>query len=77
MDEGTLGFVVRKRYLGVAFRGLQGLRLFAAVSSVWGQGILHMRYVGGSHGESLSYYMYIFFLLNPCVLSLLRLKLHL
>ena len=56
MIEGTLGFVVNNRYLGPAFRGLAGKKLFFAISSVWGKSIIHMRYVGGFEGESLIFH---------------------
>ncbi|KAE8291064.1 SPRY domain-containing SOCS box protein 4 [Larimichthys crocea] len=36
MDEGTLSFMVDGQYLGVAFRGLKGKKLYPVVSAVWG-----------------------------------------
>ncbi|ODM91118.1 Protein gustavus [Orchesella cincta] len=36
MDEGTLAFVVNGQYLGPAFRGLKGKKLYPIVSTVWG-----------------------------------------
>jgi len=47
MDEGTLGFVADGRYLGVAFRGLKGLKLYPVVSAVWGHCEITMKYIGG------------------------------
>jgi len=46
MDEGTLGFVADGRYLGVAFRGLKGRKLYPVVSAVWGHCEITMKYVG-------------------------------
>ena len=47
MDEGTLSFVVDGQYLGVAFRGLKGKKLFPIVSAVWGHCEITMKYIGG------------------------------
>jgi len=47
MDEGTLGFVADGRYLGVAFRGLKGRKLFPVISAVWGHCEITMKYIGG------------------------------
>lgn len=47
MDEGTLAFVVSDQYLGVAFRGLKGKKLFPIVSAVWGHCEITMKYIGG------------------------------
>lgn len=47
MDEGTLGFAVRGRFLGVAFSGLRGKKLYPAISCVWGHCEVTMRYIGG------------------------------
>jgi len=47
MDEGTLSFVVDGQYLGVAFRGLKGKKLYPIVSAVWGHCEITMRYIGG------------------------------
>lgn len=52
MDEGTLSFVVDGQYLGVAFRGLKGKKLYPIVSAVWGHCEITMRYVGGLDRES-------------------------
>jgi len=53
MDEGTLAFVVDGQYLGVAFRGLRGKKLFPIVSAVWGHCEITMRYLGGLDPEPL------------------------
>ncbi|XP_076271513.1 splA/ryanodine receptor domain and SOCS box containing gustavus isoform X1 [Rhynchophorus ferrugineus] len=53
MDEGTLSFVVDGQYLGVAFRGLKGLKLYPIVSAVWGHCEITMRYIGGLDPEPL------------------------
>lgn len=47
MDEGTLSFVVDGQYLGIAFRGLKGKKLYPIVSAVWGHCEITMRYMGG------------------------------
>lgn len=47
MDEGTLSFVVDSQYLGVAFRGLKGKKLYPIVSAVWGHCEITMKYIGG------------------------------
>ncbi|XP_030758589.1 protein gustavus isoform X2 [Sitophilus oryzae] len=53
MDEGTLSFVVDGQYLGVAFRGLKGKKLYPIVSAVWGHCEITMRYIGGLDPEPL------------------------
>lgn len=47
MDEGTLSFMVDGQYLGVAFRGLKGKRLYPIISAVWGHCEVSIRYVNG------------------------------
>ena len=47
MDEGTMSFVVDGQYLGVAFRGLKGKKLYPIVSAVWGHCEITMKYLGG------------------------------
>ena len=47
MDEGVLGFVVDGKYLGPAFRGLRGKKLYLMVSAVWGHCEITMKYLGG------------------------------
>ncbi|KAG9343151.1 hypothetical protein JZ751_014124 [Albula glossodonta] len=47
MDEGTLSFMVDGQYLGVAFRGLKGRKLYPIVSAVWGHCEITMRYING------------------------------
>lgn len=47
MDEGTLGFCADGIYLGAAFRGLKGKRLYPIVSAVWGHCEVTMTYVNG------------------------------
>ncbi|XP_028966951.1 protein gustavus [Galendromus occidentalis] len=53
MDEGTLGFVVNGQYLGVAFRGLKGKKLYPIVSAVWGHCEITIKYIGGLDPEPL------------------------
>lgn len=60
MDEGTLSFIVDGQYLGVAFRGLKGKKLYPIVSAVWGHCEITMRYINGldrkySFSSELSY----------------------
>lgn len=47
MDEGTLSYIVDGQYLGVAFRGLKGKKLYPIVSAVWGHCEITMKYIGG------------------------------
>lgn len=47
MDEGTLAFIVDGQYLGVAFCGLKGKKLYPIVSAVWGHCEITMKYLGG------------------------------
>jgi SPRY domain-containing SOCS box protein 1/4 len=54
MDEGTLSFMVDGQYLGVAFRGLKGKRLYPIVSAVWGHCEVSIRYVNGLDRKSMS-----------------------
>ena|SRR6218665_1716102 len=44
MDEGTLGFIVNGYYLGVAFTGLRGKKLYPVISTVWGNVEIGIRY---------------------------------
>lgn len=44
MDEGTLGFIVNDCYLGVAFTGLKGKKLYPVISTVWGNVEIGIRY---------------------------------
>ena len=47
MDEGILSFVVNGYYLGVAFTGLKGKTLYPAISCVWGNCEIEIRYING------------------------------
>ncbi len=51
MDEGTLSFLIDNQYLGVAFRGLKGHKVYPIVSAVWGHCEITMRYVNGLDGR--------------------------
>ncbi|XP_051555032.1 SPRY domain-containing SOCS box protein 4-like isoform X2 [Myxocyprinus asiaticus] len=54
MDEGTLSFMVDGQYLGVAFRGLKGKKLYPIISAVWGHCEITMRYINGlDHDKTL------------------------
>lgn len=57
MDEGTLSFVVDGQYLGVAFRGLKGKKLFPIVSAVWGHCEITIRYIGGLDRKYTKFYL--------------------
>jgi len=59
MDEGTLSFVVDGQYLGVAFRGLKGRKLFPIVSAVWGHCEITMKYIGGLDREYSFYHSFM------------------
>lgn len=51
MDEGTLSYCVDGQYLGVAFRGLKGKKLYPIVSAVWGHCEITLRYLNGLDPE--------------------------
>ncbi|XP_021950693.1 protein gustavus isoform X2 [Folsomia candida] len=53
MDEGTLAFVVDGQYLGIAFRGMKGKKMYPIVSAVWGHCEITMKYIGGLDPEPL------------------------
>ncbi|RZF40147.1 hypothetical protein LSTR_LSTR010099 [Laodelphax striatellus] len=53
MDEGALSFVVNGKYLGVAFRGLKGRKLYPIVSAVYGHCEVTIKYLGGLDPEPL------------------------
>ena len=50
MDEGILAFKTKDRHLGVAFTNLAGQNLHVAVSAVWGNCEVKLRYIGGYTG---------------------------
>lgn len=54
MDEGTLSFIVDGQYLGIAFRGLKGKKVYPIVSAVWGHCEITMKYLGGLDPEPLA-----------------------
>lgn len=51
MDEGTLSYVVDGQYLGVAFGGLKGKKLYPMISAVWGHCEVTLKYLGGLERE--------------------------
>jgi len=53
MDEGILGYVVDNQYLGPAFKGLRGKKLYLMISAVWGHCEITMKYLGGLDPEPL------------------------
>lgn len=58
MDEGTLSFMVDGQYLGVAFRGLKGKKLYPIVSAVWGHCEITMRYINGLDRKSFLFFVF-------------------
>lgn len=52
MDQGTLSYIVDRRFLGVAFSGLQDLKLYPIVNVVNGQSEICMAYWGCRDDES-------------------------
>lgn len=46
MDEGYLAYSTKDQFLGVAFRGLKGKKLYPMVSAVWGHCEITMDYLG-------------------------------
>ncbi|XP_076832957.1 SPRY domain-containing SOCS box protein 4b isoform X2 [Brachyhypopomus gauderio] len=66
MDEGTLGFCADGRFLGVAFRGLKGLKLYPIVSAVWGHCEVTMTYVNGLDREYCANTVTHVFLFSSC-----------
>lgn len=51
MDEGYLAFATADKFLGVAFRGLKGKKLYPIVSAVWGHCEVTMKYMGSLEPE--------------------------
>uniref|UniRef100_A0A914Q846 B30.2/SPRY domain-containing protein n=1 Tax=Panagrolaimus davidi TaxID=227884 RepID=A0A914Q846_9BILA len=47
MNEGLMAFSTANNYLGVAFRGLKGKKLYPIVGCVWGHCEVTMKYLGG------------------------------
>lgn len=47
MDEGTLSYLADGQFLGVAFRGLKGKKVYPIVSAVWGHCEITMKYING------------------------------
>lgn len=66
MDEGTLAFVVDGQYLGVAFTGLKGKKVYPVVSAVWGHCEITMKYYGGLGRKYFTFYstLSVFFSIN-------------
>ncbi|MBN3303046.1 GUS protein, partial [Amia calva] len=68
MDEGTLSFIVDEQYLGVAFRGLKGKKLYPIVSAVFGNCEVTMRYINGLDGELIFHLWVIVHTVGSCAL---------
>ena len=47
MDEGKMSFATDSLFLGTAFCGLKGKKLYPAISAVWGHCEVTIRYIGG------------------------------
>lgn len=60
MDEGTLGYIVDGHYLGVAFRGLKGRKLYPVVSAVWGHCEIRIRYINGLDRKCIQIFVTLF-----------------
>lgn len=60
MDEGTLAYVVDGQYLGIAFKGLKGKKLYPIVSAVWGHCEITMKYIGGLD-RKFHFILFLFF----------------
>lgn len=56
MDEGTLSFLVDGQYLGTAFRGIKGQKVYPIVSAVWGHCEITLKYVNGLNCEYFIYF---------------------
>jgi SPRY domain-containing SOCS box protein 1/4 len=54
MEAGTVTFLAEGRSLGVAFTGLRGLKLHPIISTVWGDCLVRMRYLGSLEPSPLS-----------------------
>jgi SPRY domain-containing SOCS box protein 1/4 len=54
MDEGTLGFIVHSQYLGVAFCGLKGKKLFPMISDNCSSSEISIRYINGHYSVPLT-----------------------
>ncbi|XP_019359209.1 PREDICTED: SPRY domain-containing SOCS box protein 4 isoform X1 [Gavialis gangeticus] len=66
MDEGTLSFMVDGQYLGVAFRGLKGKKVYPIVSAVWGHCEITMTYINGLDREESFQNLQVFALILKC-----------
>ena len=55
MDEGILGYVVDGQYLGPAFRGLRGKKLYLMISAVWGHCEITSKYLGGMDRKFINF----------------------
>jgi len=51
MDEGKLSYMDNGQFLGVAFCGLKGKKVFPIISAVWGHCEISMKYIGGLDRE--------------------------
>ncbi|ESO09769.1 hypothetical protein HELRODRAFT_92073 [Helobdella robusta] len=69
MDEGTLGFVIDKKYTGIAFGGLKGKTLYPVVNTVWGHCEVQMRYIASIASQPRSLLETSRKLIEKCVLD--------
>lgn len=58
MDDGTLSFIVDGQYMGTAFRGLKGKKLYPVVSAVWGHCEIKMRYINGLDRKFFTFFVF-------------------
>jgi SPRY domain-containing SOCS box protein 1/4 len=61
MDEGTLSFLADGQFLGVAFRGLKGKKVYPIVSTVWGHCEITLKYINGLDRKLLLFFKGKFF----------------
>lgn len=51
MDEGQLSFATDSMFLGIAFCGLKGRKVYPIISAVWGHCEVSLKYIGGLDPE--------------------------
>lgn len=52
MDEGTVSFAAKDKWLGVAFTNLQTNTVYPAISTVWGHAEISIRFIGSNRPAS-------------------------
>lgn len=74
MDDGTLSYIVDGQYLGIAFDGLKGKKLYPIVSAVWGHCEIAMKYIGGL--DRMYFFGFIFINYIYSIFKFLKSPLH-